>query len=137
MINTSQLIKESMLAKNKISLAAYRSLKAKETVYLTAKRGNELNSEIQKGFIKREIKERKEAAEFLDKEFNLSVAAILESLLPKSLSEKEIKTEITIAIQKTQATSKADFGKVMKELKQNPKEIDMKIASNLLKLCLR
>lgn len=125
-----------MLSKNKIALVAYRSIKAKETTFLTAKKDNTLNDDVQKSIIKKEIKERKESAEFTEKEYNLSVATILEALLPTALTEEEITVEVLRAINNVDAHIKSDFGKVMKELKQNPKEIDMKIASKLLSLFL-
>lgn len=134
MIDTAQLIKESMIAKDKIALVAYRSLKAKEGVHLTAKQGNTLTDEIQKSIIKKEIKERKESAEYVDAEYNLSIATLLEKLLPKPLSEREIRVAVGKAIFRVEATSlKRHFGDVMKELKAGGKEMDMKYASKFVR----
>ncbi|MGC8964703.1 MAG: GatB/YqeY domain-containing protein, partial [Brevinematia bacterium] len=85
--------------------------------------GKELTEEEIISVIQKEIKKRKEAMELYEKggrkdlyEKEKAELEILESYLPKQLTEEEIKSIIAEAINSLGAKSPSDVGKVMKEV---------------------
>lgn len=58
---------------------------------------------------------------------------MLESLLPKQMSESEIDSAVLDAIAQTGAQSKKDMGSVMAKLKEHGQAIDMSVASAKVK----
>ncbi len=98
------------------SALKYREIELRE-------KGKEMNDEEIISVIQREIKKRKEALELYEKGGRVDLAekekaeiAILESYLPKQLSEEELNTIIDEVITHTGAKSLSDVGKVMKEV---------------------
>ncbi len=83
--------------------------------------------------LSREVKQRHDAAEQYSQgkrpdlaEKELKEIAIIERYLPEALSEGEIHDLVTIIIEEAGATSRADMGKVMAELKnrlENPTDV--------------
>lgn len=68
------------------------------------------------------------------REANLTEIGILETYLPKQLSETELKTALTLLIEANEYTNK-DMGKIMAYLKQNyAGRYDGKLASELIKI---
>ena len=85
--------------------------------------GKELTDEEIIGVISKEIKKRKEAIELYEKGNRQDLAEkekreleILESYMPKQLSEEELLKIIDETIKSVGASSPSDVGKVMKEL---------------------
>ncbi len=85
--------------------------------------GKELTDEEIIGVISKEIKKRKEAIELYEKgnrqdlvEKEKKELEILESYMPKQLSEEELLKLIDETIKSVGASSSLDVGKVMKEL---------------------
>lgn len=83
----------------------------------------ELNEEEIISVIQKEIKKRKEAIELYEKGGREDLASkerreveILESYLPKQLTEDEIKEMCKEVIERVGASSPSDIGKVMKEI---------------------
>ncbi len=106
--------------------------------------GKELTEEEVISVIQKEIKKRKEAIELYEKGGRGDLVSkekreleILESYLPKQLSEEEIENIIKEVINSVGATSPSDIGKVMKEVMPKVKgradgSLVKKIAENLL-----
>jgi uncharacterized protein YqeY len=85
--------------------------------------GKELTDEEIIGVISKEIKKRKEAIELYEKGNRQDLAEkekreleILESYMPKQISEEELLKIIDETIKSVGASSPSDVGKVMKEL---------------------
>ena len=124
--NVDEAIKKAMKERNPSALAAYRSLKTKILNKLTeAGRGHDkpLSDEELVALVKREVKERQEANEFLDAsrpeyQENASIIAVLETLLPAQLSPEAMEAAIKKVIADTGAAGPQDFGKVMGALKK-------------------
>ncbi len=115
-------LKEAMKARNELKLSTLRMLKSaiknKEIDKKQPLSDNEILDILQK-----QVKQRRDSiAEFqkagrqelVDKE--TAEIVILELYLPKQLSEPELKAIVQKAIQTTGAKSKADMGKLMKEI---------------------
>lgn len=106
--------------------------------------GKELTEDEVISVIQKEIKKRKEAIELYEKGGRGDLVSkekreleILESYLPKQLSEEEIENIIKEVINSVGATSPSDIGKVMKEVMPKVKgradgSLVKKIAENLL-----
>lgn len=109
----------AMKAKDKDRLGTVRMLKAAVTNE-QINVGHDLTSDEEISVLSRELKQRKdsleefkaagrsEAVQKLEEEIK-----VVESYLPKQLSADEVKTVVEETIEQVQATSKADFGKVM------------------------
>lgn len=113
-------IKEAMKSKDKVALAAIRSIKS--AILLEETKGGESQVDDTKviQIIQKLLKQRKDSAalyreqgrEDLVKE-EMDQAEIIEKYLPKQLSESEIKEVVLKAVQTTGATNAKDMGKVM------------------------
>lgn len=115
-------LKVAMKEKNEIKLGTLRMLKAAVKNKEIDKRQPLSDQEILE-VIQKQVKQRKDSiAEFqkanrqdlLQKE--TAEVAVLEQYLPKQLSESELKVIVQNAIQSTGAKSKADMGRIMKEV---------------------
>ena len=141
--NVDEAIKKAMKEKNASALAAYRSLKTKILNKLTeAGRGQDkpLSDEELVALVKREVKERQEANEFLDAsrpehQENRQIIAVLETLLPAQMSAEAMEAAIRKVIADTGAAGPQDLGKVMGALKKVP-GLDMGAASARVKALL-
>lgn len=98
------------------SAIKYREIELRAT-------GKELTEDEIVGVIQKEIKKRKEAIELYEKGGREDLVSkekreleILESYLPKQLSEEEIEDMAKEIINSIGATSLSDIGKVMKEI---------------------
>jgi hypothetical protein len=143
MIDLDAKVKEAMKAKDPVVLNAYRSLKAKAMVKLNeAGHGGKPLTEEEFGVVvKREVRERQEANEFLKPgdpayEENARIVALLEGLLPKQLSADELEALVKQVIAETGSQGAKDMGKVMGGLKKSGQPIDMGAASARVKALL-
>jgi len=143
MIDLDAKVKEAMKAKDPVVLNAYRSLKAKAMVKQNeAGRGTASLTEEEFGaVVKREVRERQEANEFLKPghptyDENASIISLLEGLLPKMLGADELEALVKKVISETGAKSAQDMGKVMGSLKKSGQPIDMGAASARVKALL-
>lgn len=109
----------AMKAKDKDKLSTVRMLKA-AVANEKINAGHDLSPEEEIAVLSRELKQRKDSLEEfknagredsvkqLEKEIE-----VVQSYLPKQLSEDEVKDIVQETINEVGATSKADFGKVM------------------------
>ena len=116
-------LKTAMKEKNELTLSTIRMLKAAIKNKEIDKKVKALSDQEILEVLQKQVKQRRDSiAEFekakrtdlVNKE--KSEAAILEKYLPKGLSEVELKALIEKAIQTAGAKTKADVGRVMKEV---------------------
>jgi uncharacterized protein len=113
-------MKQAMKNREKDKLSVIRMVKASlqnEGIKLGKQ---ELSEDEELTVLSRELKQRKDSLQEFDKagrqdlvEKLQSEIEIVEAYLPKQLSEDELNAIVTQAIAETNATSKADMGKVM------------------------
>ncbi len=114
-------IKEAMKAKDKVRLETLRNVKK---VFLEAKTApganDELNDDAALKIIQKLAKQGKDAAEIYRTQGRedlasdeLAQVSVLESYLPKQMSEAELEEALRAIIAETGATSARDMGKVM------------------------
>lgn len=114
-------IKAAMLARDKVRLEALRGVKKEFLEAKTAKGGDgELADDAAMKILVKMVKQRKEsAAIYVEQnrpelaEEELAQAAVIESYLPKQMSEEELTAALKAIIEKVDATSAKDMGKVM------------------------
>lgn len=114
-------IKAAMLARDKVRLEALRGVKKEFLEAKTAKGGNgELADDAAMKILVKMVKQRKESAAIYTEqnrpdlaEEELAQAAIIETYLPKQMSEEELTAALKTIIEKVGATSAKDMGKVM------------------------
>lgn len=114
-------IKAAMLARDKVRLEALRGVKKEFLEAKTAKGGDgELADDAAMKILVKMVKQRKEsAAIYVEQnrpelaEEELAQAAVIESYLPKQMSEEELTATLKAIIEKVGATSAKDMGKVM------------------------
>lgn len=114
-------IKAAMLARDKVRLEALRGVKKEFLEAKTAKGGDgELADDTAMKILVKMVKQRKEsAAIYVEQnrpelaEEELAQAAVIESYLPKQMSEEELTAALKAIIEKVGATSAKDMGKVM------------------------
>ncbi|MCD4819322.1 MAG: GatB/YqeY domain-containing protein, partial [Candidatus Cloacimonetes bacterium] len=91
--------------------------------------------------LKSQVKSREQAIELYEKGNRLDLSEIekkeieiIKEYLPKPLSEEELTSEVILAIEKIQANSMKDMGKVMKILSQKlGSRADGRLLSNIVK----
>ncbi len=114
-------IKSAMLARDKVRLEALRGIKKEFIEAKTAPGSNgELTDEAAMKILVRMAKQRRESARIYTEQSRPELAAneiaeveVIETYLPKALSEEELTAELTAIIAQVGASSPADMGKVM------------------------
>ncbi len=138
-------IKKAMLAKEKVKLSALRAVKSAFLLEKTSKSGgDEIPAEVELKILQKLVKQRKESAELYKTnnrtdlyENEIAEATILESYLPKQMSEAEISEVVKAIINKTGASSMKDMGKVMgMATKELAGKADGKVISGIMKSLL-
>ncbi|MDR2948505.1 MAG: GatB/YqeY domain-containing protein [Prevotella sp.] len=117
----SEDIKDAMRAKDKIRLEALRGMKKEFLEAKTAKgASDELSDETAIQIMQKMAKQRRDSAEIYSgqnradlAEKELAELAVIETYLPKQLSQEELDTKVAEIIAQVGATSPADMGKVM------------------------
>ena len=111
-------IKTAMLARDAAKLDALRAVKSAIIILKTSPEGYTDDSELKS--LQKMVKQRKETADIYKTQnrtdladIELFQAGIIESYLPKQMTEEEIKNEVSKIISSAGATSAADMGKVM------------------------
>lgn len=107
-------------------------------------RGQEITEDAVLVIIEKQVQLRNEAAELYEKADRLELsqkeneeATILKSYLPEKLDVAELTTKIETLISKVGAETLKNMGSIMAELKkQSQGEIDMKLASNIVRKLL-
>lgn len=117
----SEDIKDAMRAKDKIRLEALRGMKKEFLEAKTAKGAtDELSDETAIQILQKMAKQRRDSAEIYTTqnradlaEKELAELAVIETYLPKQLSQDELDTKIAEIIAQVGASSPADMGKIM------------------------
>lgn len=137
-------IKNAMLAKEKEKLAVLRDIKSKLLLEATSGAGGEISDETAMKITMKLHKQRMETYEVYKTQGREDLAAeelfqaqVLETYLPKMLTEDEIKAEVNAAITSTGAAGPQDMGKVMGVLTSKlAGKADGKVISALVKEAL-
>lgn len=132
-------IKTAMLAKDAARLEALRGMKSVILLLKTSPEG--LTEESAVKAMMKEAKKRREAAEIFSQQnrsdladVEIAQAGIIESYLPKMMSEDEVRTALQAIITSVGASSPADMGKVMGvATKQLAGKADGKMISTIVK----
>lgn len=132
-------LKAAMLAKDQQKSEAIRGIKA--TILLLKSSGKPVTEDDEIKALQKMVKQRKESAEIYSAQNRKDLAdvelfqlSVIEQYLPQQLSEEEIKSAISQIISQTNASSPADFGKVMgMAMKQFAGKADGKIISAMVK----
>lgn len=110
---------QAMKAKDKTRLSVIRMVRASLQNEAIQHQG-ELSKDDEVSVLSRELKQRREALEEFQKANRAELVteleeeiAILQTYMPKQLSSEEIEVLALDAIEKVQATSVSEFGKVM------------------------
>ncbi|MDF7671970.1 GatB/YqeY domain-containing protein [Lactobacillus sp. ESL0701] len=133
-------MKEAMKARDKVRLNTVRMIKS-ALMNEKIKAGHELSSDEELTVLNREKKQREESIEEFTKAARTDLAdetkqelAVVESYLPKQLSQDELEQIVTETIAEVDAKGKSDFGKVMKALMPKIKgKADGKAASSAVR----
>lgn len=120
MLDINKEIKQAMLDKQAVKLAALRAVKTAIMMAQTEKDANELDDLALQKIIQKQVKQRKDAAQIYIEQSRQDLAddelaqvEVLQHYLPKQLDEAEIKVIVEEIISSSGATSMADMGKVM------------------------
>lgn len=135
-------LKNSMLAKDELKTSTLRLLLSAINYYEIQKggAGYEATEDDILSVIQTQVKQRKDSIdqfttagrqELVDKE--QKELEILNSFLPKQMSEEEVRTEVEKAILQTGAKEIKDMGKVMGALAHLRNQADMALVSKLVK----
>ena len=114
-------IKSAMLAKDKVRLEALRGIKKEFVEAKTAKGADgELTDDMAMKILAKMVKQRKESAQIYTEqnrpdlaEPELAEAAVIETYLPKQMTEEELTEALKAIIAQVGATTPQEMGKVM------------------------
>ena len=114
-------IKSAMLAKDKVRLEALRGIKKEFLEAKTAKGADgELTDDMVMKILAKMVKQRKESAQIYTEqnrpdlaEPELAEAAVIETYLPKQMTEEELTEALKAIIAQVGATTPQEMGKVM------------------------
>ena len=114
-------IKSAMLAKDKVRLEALRGIKKEFLEAKTAKGADgELTDDMAMKILAKMVKQRKESAQIYTEqnrpdlaEPELAEAAVIETYLPKQMTEEELTEALKAIIAQVGATPPQEMGKVM------------------------
>jgi uncharacterized protein YqeY len=111
-------IKTAMLARDQAKLEALRAIKSAILLLKTSPEG--LNPESEAKAMQKMVKQRRETAEIYKSQdrkdladIEIFQAAVIETFLPKQMSEDELRAELGKIIQTAGASGPGDMGKVM------------------------
>lgn len=138
-------LKDAMRAKDKVKLETLRSIKAAILLVQSDKgAGSELNEDEEKKILIKLQKQRKDSLDIYVEQNREDLAAeeraqleVIETFLPKAMSEEELEATLKEIMASVGATSAQDFGKVMgKASKELTGRADGKTISAKLKSLL-
>ncbi len=116
-----QDVKQAMIAKDQTRLDVLRFLKSAIKYVAIEKTGSEMTDADILQVIQKQIKQRQESIQQFVNGGRLDLSAkekqelvVLEAYLPKQIPDDELKAFIDQQIKDAQASSKKDFGRVMK-----------------------
>ena len=118
-----QDLREAMTAKDAAKVSTLRFLKSALKYSAIEKKVQVLTDPEVRQIIQKQIKQRRESIDQFSKAGREALAAqetkeaqILESYLPKQLSDQELEEAVKKGVREAGASSKKDFGRVMKLL---------------------
>ena len=137
----NQAIKAAMRSKDKVRLSTLRDIKSKIMVEATAASGQEITDAVVLKICMKLHKQRKETyALYLEQgrddlaKEEFEQAEIIETFLPKMLSEDEVRAEVVEAIKVVGASGPQDMGKCMGMLtKKLAGKADGKLISSIVR----
>ena len=109
-------IKSAMLAKDKVRLEALRGIKKEFLEAKTAKGADgELTDDMAMKILAKMVKQRKESAQIYTEQNrpDLAEPAVIETYLPKQMTEEELTEALKAIIAQVGATTPQEMGKVM------------------------
>lgn len=124
--NMNNALKEAMKARDEVRLRTLRSIKSAFLIAKTAPgASHELTEADELQIIRKMHKQRKDSYDIFVEQGREDLARkemeemeVLESFLPKQLSDAELDTELSAIIERVGATSARDMGKVMGQATQ-------------------
>lgn len=133
-------MKSAMINKDKDTLSTLRYLKSAIDLYRINNKLDEVTDEVVIDIASKQVKTHKESILEFEKGNRLDLAEnlkreikLLETFLPEQLSDEEIETELNKIFDEVKPTSKADMGKIMREVNSKLKgRVDMKKVSELV-----
>ncbi|PLX14531.1 MAG: glutamyl-tRNA amidotransferase [Marinilabiliales bacterium] len=136
-------LKQAMLAKDKVKLAALRAIKSALLLEKTGAdtSGTEIPETVEISLLQKQVKQRKDAAAIYRESGRIELAeeeefqaAIIEKYLPEQMSREEVEEFVKKIVADTGASSMKDMGKVMgMASKQLAGKADNKTISNIVK----
>lgn len=114
-------MKQAMRAKDQAKLRTLRAIKSEILVAQTSKGGQkDLDQDAAMQILQRMAKQRKESLEMYQQQGREDLAQseqeeleVIESYLPRQMSEEEVRKEVREIIEETGASGTSDLGKVM------------------------
>lgn len=113
-------IKQAMLAKDAVKLAALRAIKAAVLLAQTSGKGTEVNEEEFIAIINKMVKQRQDSVDVYEKQNRLDLAEeekaqleFVKAYLPPQMDDSELEQIVSGIFTRVGATSPSDFGKVM------------------------
>lgn len=138
-------IKQAMLSKDKDRLRALRAIKSQILLAATEKGGSDdLSEEAELKLLTKAAKQRRDSIEVFEQQGRDDLAAtekselaVIESFLPKQLSEEEVEIAVQKVMEEVGASGPQDMGKVMgAATKKLAGKADGKVISMLAKKLL-
>ena len=133
-------MKSAMINKDKDTLSTLRYLKSAIDLYRINNKLDEVTDEVVIDIASKQVKTHKESILEFEKGNRLDLAEnlkreikLLETFLPEQLSDEEIEIELNKIFDEVKPTSKADMGKIMREVNSKLKgRVDMKKVSEIV-----
>ncbi len=133
-------MKSAMINKDKDTLSTLRYLKSAIDLYRINNKLDEVTDEVVIDIASKQVKTHKESILEFEKGNRLDLVEnlkreikLLETFLPEQLSDEEIETELNKIFDEVKPTSKADMGKIMREVNSKLKgRVDMKKVSEIV-----
>ena len=133
-------MKSAMINKDKDTLSTLRYLKSAIDLYRINNKLDEVTDEVVIDIASKQVKTHKESILEFEKGNRLDLVEnlqreikLLETFLPEQLSDEEIEIELNKIFDEVKPTSKADMGKIMREVNSKLKcRVDMKKVSEIV-----
>jgi uncharacterized protein YqeY len=147
MTTTEQLnndIKNAMLAKDAVKLAALRAIKSAVLLAQTSGKGTEISNDDFAAIINKMVKQRQDSIDVYETQGRADLAdeekaqlAVVKTYLPPQMGDEELETVVAGIVAKLGATAPSDFGKVMgASSKELAGKADNKKVSEIIKRLL-
>ena len=147
MTTTEQLnndIKNAMLAKDAVKLAALRAIKSAVLLAQTSGKGTEISDDDFAAIINKMVKQRQDSIDVYETQGRADLAdeekaqlEVVKAYLPPQMSDEELETVVAGIVAKLGASAPSDFGKVMgASSKELAGKADNKKVSEIIKRLL-